>query len=246
DTIEPALNYSSRRRSAVQPRLAKLVAILGMVVAPSPAAAQPAKGPPRDTSRGDKMIDAYFRAQTKQIADRCLTDVASKEDWEKRRPELRWQFLEMMGLDPLPPRTDLKATITGKVEADAFTVENLHFQSSPGLYVTGNLYLPRNAKFPAPAILYVCGHSKVVIDGVSYGCRTAYQPHPAWFAEHGYVCLIIDTLQLGEIEGIHHGTNNLGMWWWHTLGYTPAGIECWNAMRALDYLETRKEVDRTR
>lgn len=33
------------------------------------------------------------------------------------------------------------------------------------------------------------------------------------------------------------------MWWWQTLGYTPAGIECWNAMRALDYLETRKEVD---
>ena len=28
-----------------------------------------------------------------------------------------------------------------------------------------------------------------------------------------------------------------------TLGYTPAGVEVWNAIRALDYLETRPEVD---
>jgi hypothetical protein len=34
------------------------------------------------------------------------------------------------------------------------------------------------------------------------------------------------------------------MWWWQTVGYTPAGIELWNGMRALDYLETRPEVDR--
>jgi hypothetical protein len=218
------------------------VTVLAGLVLAGPVAAQPKF----DTSRGDKLIDDYFRAQTKQIADACLTDVKSKADWEKRRPELRRQFLEMMGLDPLPPKADLKATITGKIDADAFTVEKIHFQSSPGLYVTGNLFIPKNAKFPCPTILYVCGHAKVVIDGVSYGCRTAYQHHAAWFAEHGYVCFIIDTLQLGEIEGIHHGTHNLNMWWWQTLGYTPAGIECWNAMRALDYLESRKEVDKKR
>ena len=46
-----------------------------------------------------------------------------------------------------------------------------------------------------------------------------------WFARHGYVCLTIDTLQLGEIEGIHHGTYRYGMWWWLNRGYTPAGVE---------------------
>src|SRR5439155_6135678 len=97
-----------------------------------------------------------------------------------------------------------------------------------------------------PTILYVCGHGNVVENGTSFGSKVSYQYHPAWFAEHGYVCLILDTLQLGEIQGLHHGTHQKGMWWWHSRGYTPAGIECWNAIRALDYLETRPEVDMTR
>src|SRR6185437_3059608 len=201
---------------------------------------------PTETARGDRLRDTYFRAQVKHIADADLADIKTRADWEKKRPEYRRQFLDMLGLWPLPPRTDLHATITGKVETDLFTVEKLHFQSSPGLYVTANLYVPKRAKLPAPAVLYVCGHANTVIDKVSYGSKVNYQHHPAWFAEHGYVCLILDTLELGEIPGDHHGTSRRGMWWWQALGYTPAGIECWNAMRALDYLETRKEVDAKR
>src|SRR5205807_2299317 len=193
-------------------------------------------------SRGDHLLDAYLRRQVEHIADAALADVKTRADWEQKRPELRRQILDMMGLWPLPPRTDLKTVVTGKLDAPNFTVEKLHFQSVPGLYVTGNLYLPKKAKLPAPAVLYVCGHGATIVDGVSYGNKVTYQHHGAWFAENGYVCLIIDTLQLGEIQGLHHGTYNLGMWWWQTLGYTPAGIECWNAMRALDYLQTRKEV----
>ncbi len=199
-----------------------------------------------ETARGDRLRDGYFRQQVQRIADADLADIRTHADWEKKRPEFRRQFLDMIGLWPLPPRTDLHATITGKVETDLFTVEKLHFQSIPGLYVTANLYVPKRAKLPAPAVLYVCGHGNIVKDKVSYGSKVFYQRHPAWFAEHGYVCLILDTLELGEIPGEHHGTYRKGMWWWQALGYTPAGIECWNAMRALDYLETRKEVDAKR
>jgi hypothetical protein len=201
---------------------------------------------PSDTTRGDHIRDAYFRNQAKRIGDDALLDVTTRADWEKKRPELHRQFLDMLGLWPLPPRTDLHATTTGKVDTQHYTIEKLYFQSSPGLYATGNLYVPKHAQQPAPAVLYVCGHGNVVVDRVSYGSKVFYQHHPIWFAEHGYVCLILDTLELGEIPGEHHGTSRLGRWWWQTLGYTPAGIECWNAMRAIDYLESRKEVDARR
>jgi dienelactone hydrolase len=152
----------------------------------------------------------------------------------------------MLSLSPLPDRSDLKPVITGKIEQDTFTVEKLHFQSMPGLYVTANLYVPKNLTKPAPSILYVCGHGPVKTNNISYGNKVAYQHHGIWFARHGYVCLIIDTLQLGEIEGIHHGTYRSGMWWWNSRGYTPAGVEAWNSIRALDYLSTRPEVDTNR
>ncbi|MGF1583435.1 MAG: alpha/beta hydrolase family protein [Gemmataceae bacterium] len=201
----------------------------------------------RPTPQGKHLIRDYFAQETQEIEDRCLADIKTLADWKKQRPEYRRQFLEMLGLWPMPKKTKLKATVTGKIRTEKFTIEKLHFQSSPGLYVSGNLYIPKNLKRPAPAILYVCGHARTIINGVSYGQHVNYQHHPRWFAEHGYVCLIIDTLQLGEVQGIHHGTwPQHRLWYWHSLGYTPAGIECWNGIRALDYLCSRKEVDSKR
>jgi dienelactone hydrolase len=196
--------------------------------------------------RGDIMAAEHFRAETKLLSERCLTDVSSLADWEAKRGELRQQLFEMLSLSPFPDRTDLKAVVTGVAEEELFTVEKLHFQSMPGLYVTANLYLPKELEKPAPAILYVCGHAQVVKDKISYGNKTAYEHHGSWFARNGYVCLTIDTVQLGEIQGVHHGTHRAGMWWWNSRGYTPAGVEAWNCIRALDYLESRPEVDAMR
>lgn len=227
--------FRPRRRTAAAMMLAIGCAMLSAVPV---VAAEPA-----EPTRGDRMIAAYFRGETRGLAEASLADVRSRDDWTARRGEARRQLLEMLGLDPLPERTELKAAVTGTVDHPEFTVENLHYQSRPGLYVTGNLYVPKNLPGPAPAILYVCGHAGVTKDGVIYGNKVAYHRHGAWFARNGYVCLVIDSLQLGEIEGIHHGTYNKDMWWWNSRGYTPAGVEAWNCIRALDYLETRKEVD---
>jgi dienelactone hydrolase len=199
-----------------------------------------------EPTAGDRMVARYFQQQTEQLQQHCLAEIKTLADWQQRRDEYRRQLLEMLGLDPWPQKTPLQATVTGRVERDDIVVENLHFQSRPQLYVTGNLYLPRIIDRKLPAILYVCGHGGVKIDGVIYGNKVHYQHHGAWFARNGYVCLTIDSLQLGEIEGIHHGTHRYDMWWWLCRGYSPAGVEAWNCLRAVDYLQSRPEVDSER
>ncbi len=194
----------------------------------------------------DPRLEDYFRAETAAVAGHCLADIHTLADWKARREESRRQLQEMLGLWPMPDRTDLKPVIMGKLEQDDFTVEKLHFQALPKLYVTANLYLPKKLPQPAPAILYVCGHGRTMTNGVSCGNKVGYQRHGAWFARNGYVCLVIDTVQFGEILGRHRGTYSDGRWWWNSRGYTPAGVEAWFGIRALDYLYSRPEVDKER
>ena len=191
-------------------------------------------------------LEAYFARQAAALEAESVVVIPDVDRWPEQRETWRRQLAHSLGLDPMPERGPLDPEITGTLDYDEFTVEKLHFQSLPGLYVTANLYLPREIDEPAPTILYLCGHARRKEDGVSFGNKTAYQHHPAWFARHGYVCLVVDTIQLGEIEGLHHGTHREGMWWWTSRGYTPAGVEAFNAMAALDYLETRPEVDAAR
>jgi dienelactone hydrolase len=222
--------------------IAVLVAHAALFVAPRETPAEEAPPPP---APGKALVEQFLREQVRAQGERSRRDLERAEPWPELRARLRGELRDMLGLDPEPPRGDLRAVVTGVSErADlGIAVEKLHFQSLPGLYVTANLYRPLQVRERLPAVLYLCGHGQVKLDGVSYGNKALYQHHPAWFARHGYVSLVIDTLQLGEIEGQHHGTYKLDMWWWPSRGYTPAGVEAWNSIRALDYLETRPEVD---
>jgi len=188
----------------------------------------------------------YFDRRVKEIQNDWIAKQPAPDKWREYQTELRNQLAEMLGLKPFPEKRDLQPQITATHERDGVTVENIVFQSRPGLYVTANFYRPTDVQQPLPAIVYLCGHGEVKRNGVSYGNKVHYQHHGAWLAKNGYVCLTIDTVQLGEIEGIHHGTYKLDMWWWLNRGYTPAGVEAWNAIRSVDYLLTRKEVDGSR
>ena len=59
----------------------------------------------------------------------------------------------------------------------------------------------------------------------------------------GFVALVIDTIHLGELEGYHHGLFQEGWWQWYSRGYTPAGVELLNAIRAIDFLQSLPYVD---
>lgn len=220
------------------------IVVFGLVLA-ALGAAQPVAGqeygPPDRGQPGDPMIQQYLAQQAAALESSWLTEVKSREDWEKLRPRWKEEYFYMLGLWPLPEKTPLRATVTGTLSGQGYVVEKLHYQSRPRLYVTANLYRP--ATVPAgqrlPAVLYVCGHSNQGRDGN----KTAYQAHGIWFARHGYVCMVLDSLQLGEIGAIHHGTYRENRWWWHSRGYTPAGVECLNGMRGIDYLQSRPDVD---
>jgi dienelactone hydrolase len=219
------------------------LALLMFSSSPAPLFAQ-ALGQPDADAPGDALIQRYLAQETRRLESQIADDNASLEQWQQNRERYQREYFYMLGLWPLPERTPLLATGTGTFEGDGYIVEKLHYQSRPRLYVTANLYRPARTE-PGqrlPAVLYVCGHSGMGRNGN----KTAFQSHGVWFARHGYVCLVVDTLQLGEIAALHHGTYREQRWWWHSRGYTSAGVECWNGVRGIDYLISRPDVDAER
>lgn len=184
------------------------------------------------------LYDSACR-QAREISSSSLATPMPPAEWDGTLAERRKRWHEMLGLSPMPERTPLHASVTGTLDRGDYVVEKIHFQSVPGAYVIGNLYRPSKIEGRLPAVLYLCGHSKGKVN-------PPYQANPRWFGQHGYVALVLDPIQLGESQGIHHGTYREERWDWPSRGYTPAGTEVWNAMRALDYLETRPDVDKGR
>ena len=82
------------------------------------------------------------------------------ERWAARRSEIRERILLAAGLFPLPTKTPLNAVMHGRMERDDYTIDRVFFESFPGHFVTGNLYLPKNPPRDGrmPGILCPYGH----------------------------------------------------------------------------------------
>ena len=142
----------------------------------------------------------------------------------------------------MPEQTPLKATVTGTVEGDGFVVENLHYQSVPGLYVTANLYRPSKDATSGEG----CRRSSTSA-AIRAWAATATRPPTSrtGSGSPGTAMSAWSSTRSSSARspGVHHGTYREGRWWWHSRGYTPAGVECWNGIRGIDYLVGRPDVD---
>lgn len=87
-----------------------------------------------------------------------FTPSSSAAEWNKRKETVIRQIKVACGLWPMPEQPAINATVHGRVERDDYTVDRVYFESSPGLLVTGSLYLPKNASGKLPTILCPHGH----------------------------------------------------------------------------------------
>ncbi|MBV6639415.1 MAG: acetylxylan esterase [Cyclobacteriaceae bacterium] len=184
-------------------------------------------------------IQTYLCNEASKITHGSLEEIETLDQWENVKEERYQEFIEMIGMQDMPlngERSPLNVTYTGTIKAKKYRVEKLYYESMPGLYVPANLYIPNGLKKKAPAILYVCGHSHTQ--------KHHYQEHAINFAENGFVCLVIETIQRGEVRGEHLGAYEKGWFNWYSKGYNPAGVEVWNGIRGLDLLSELKEVDK--
>jgi cephalosporin-C deacetylase-like acetyl esterase len=170
----------------------------------------------------------------------------TREDAEAYVRDARRRIQECFG--PMPEKTPLNAKVTRVQQRDGWRLENIILESRPGYLVTGNLYLPGAPGRKVPGVIGVCGHS---LNGKA---ETAYQSFAQGLARQGMACLLVDPpgqgerfqylneklgSRLGGGTSEHNQMGNpqslvgefLGSWF------------AWDAIRALDYLVTRPEID---
>lgn len=96
-----------------------------------------AVGEPNENAeaRYQQVID-YVKKSAAEVTTNALSGVKTLADWNAVRAQKHREFLYMLGLDPMPVRTALEATVTGTIHTPNYHIENVVFQSSPKLYVT--------------------------------------------------------------------------------------------------------------
>ena len=162
----------------------------------------------------------------------------SREAVDARREELQFNLRMAAGLYPWPEKTPLNTRRELVGEYDGYTIYRIMFESYPGLWSTGNLYLPRPLTGKCPAILNVIGHwEKQRLTRMDTG---DYPQQIANFARMGFVCLVTDMIGMVDSRQLSHeyGRGERELW-----GSNGLGVQLWNNIRALDLLCSMPEVD---
>lgn len=156
----------------------------------------------------------------------------SAEAWAPRVRYIREHILASAGLMPMPERTPLRPVVFGEVTHADYIVSKVYFESLPGFFVTGNLYRPVGAG-TFPAILSPHGHW-------TYGRleNTPLNSGPGraiGLARQGFVVFTHDMVGYNDSRQLPHtfGGRRESLW-----GLSLSGLQLWNAIRALDFMET--------
>lgn len=188
----------------------------------------------------------YFRE-----GDSARDSISSIELLEAHRSEMRRLFIESIGGLPAFD-TPLNPRIAGIVGGKGFKIEKIIFESRPGAFVTANLYIPDGLTAPSGAVQFLCGHH------IMAKHQPEYQRVCQFLARAGLIVLAQDPIGQGERHSYwdkNVGANTVGCCCPEhdyaggqslALGDSIARYFLHDAMRGIDYLCTRPEVDPNR
>ncbi len=176
-----------------------------------------------------------------------IAELKTAEDAERYAAEVRAKIKTFF---PMPDRkTPLNAKeILPAADFGTFRMHRIIFESRPGYPVTCNLYLPDTTE-KVPGVLFLCGHSNIG------KAEPNYQICVRSLAMKGFAVLIIDPVGQGErrqyqtvpeFEGNCCREHNLMHKQMFLAGETIGAWRAWDAIRGLDYLLSRPEVDTAR
>ena len=167
---------------------------------------------------------------------------SSKEEILARREEISFSLRMAAGLYPWPEKTPLNVHTEDALEGEGFSIKKIMYESCPGFWSTGNLYLPKPLAGKHPAILYCMGHFEDQRLTREEG-KIDVPQQLANFARMGFVCLVPDMIGKVDSRQITHDYGRDEMELWQSNGL---GVQLWNNIRALDLLCAMPEVDADR
>jgi len=135
--------------------------------------------------------------------------------------------------------TKVNARLAGTIDSDDFTVEKIIFESSPGILVPANVYVPKGITGRVPGILITEGHSAAGKSGYHTMCQS--------FCAQGFVVMTFDPLGQGErgiyydrYSGNEHVSAGLQG---YCAGVHMSRLFIGDGLYAIDYLLSRDDVD---
>lgn len=178
-----------------------------------------------------------------------VAKIKTPSDWKNYRTELHRNLKKSLG--EFPAKTPLNPKVTSSVESDGILVENILFESMPGYFVSASFFKRKDLQGKKlPVIVYCSGHA-----GNGYRSE-GYQHIILNYAKKGFAVFAFDPIGQGERIQYRKEDGKAAMGTTHDhsysgsgaflLGYSPAKYFIWDGIRAIDYLETRPDVDAKR